>query len=295
MNNFIRSLEQKIGRFAIKNLTIYMIVLYITGYFMQLLAGNVLDAYFSLDIYQITRGQIWRVVSWLFMPPERLGIFTIFMLLLYYMLGTSLERVWGSFRYNLFIFSGIIFTIIGAIIVYIIMFVMVSNVGSASNVPTEVALAAFSKNAGLYYSTYYINTSIFLAYASIFPNEKLYFYFLIPIKIKWLAALELATMLVYFIRGNLITRITLIAALLNVALYIVANIEAKKRDGVKPKRKKSDYIKIVNSTAVEYKHKCAVCGRTDATNPELEFRYCSKCNGVYEYCNDHLFTHEHIK
>ena len=81
MNNFIRSLEQKIGRFAIKNLTIYMIVLYITGYFMQLLAGNVLDAYFSLDIYQITRGQIWRVVSWLFMPPERLGIFTIFMLL----------------------------------------------------------------------------------------------------------------------------------------------------------------------------------------------------------------------
>ena len=235
MNNFIRSLEQKIGRFAIKNLTIYMIVLYITGYFMQLLAGNVLDAYFSLDIYQITRGQIWRVVSWLFMPPERLGIFTIFMLLLYYMLGTSLERVWGSFRYNLFIFSGIIFTIIGAIIVYIIMFVMVSNVGSASNVPTEVALAAFSKNAGLYYSTYYINTSIFLAYASIFPNEKLYFYFLIPIKIKWLAALELATMLVYFIRGNLITRITLIAALLNVALYVIANIEAKKRDGVKPK------------------------------------------------------------
>ncbi len=295
MNNFIRSLEQKIGRFAVKNLTVYMIVLYITGYFLQLLAGNVLDAYFSLDIYQITRGQIWRVVSWLFMPPERLGIFTIFMLLLYYMLGTSLERVWGSFRYNLFIFSGIIFTIIGAVIVYIIMAVMVSRVGSISS---DVALSAFSRNAGLYYSTYYINTSIFLAYASIFPNEKLYFYFLIPIKIKWLAALELATMLVYFIRGNLITRITLIAALLNVALYIVANIEAKKSGGVnvnKVKRKKSDYIKIVNSTAVEYKHKCAVCGRTDVSNPELEFRYCSKCNGVYEYCNDHLFTHEHIK
>lgn len=289
MNNFIRNLERKIGRFAIRNLTMYMIVLYITGYFMQMLAGNVLEAYFSLDIYQITRGQVWRLVSWLFMPPARLGIFTIFMLLLYYMLGTSLERVWGSFRYNLFIFSGIIFTIIGAVIVYIMMIAKTQNIAGASTY-----LAVLSSTASSYYSTYYINTSIFLAYASIFPNEKLYFYFLIPIKIKWLAALELASMLVYFIRGNLMTRITLIAALLNVALYIVANIESKRSGGDRPKRKKSDYIKIVNSTAVEYRHKCAICGRTDVTNPELEFRYCSKCSGAREYCSDHLFTHEHM-
>lgn len=290
MNNLINSLERRLGRYAISNLTLYMIILYGTGFIMELVAGNVLISYLSLDIYQVSRGQIWRLVTWLFMPPERLSIFTIFMLMLYYFLGSSLERVWGSFRYNLFIFSGIIFTILGALVVYIIMLTKVHGLDGA-----DEYLKLLSMTAREGYNTYYINTSIFLAYASIFPNEKLYLYFFIPIKIKWLAALDLAMILYYMIRGNLVSRITMIAALLNVALYALANYEAiKVRKSAAPKRK-SDYIKIVTPQKEGYRHKCVICGRTDVTNPELEFRYCSKCDGAYEYCNDHLFTHVHKK
>ena len=136
------------------NLSTYIIGAYVIGYFLYFLAPGVLYNYLSLEPYYILRGQIWRLITWVLIPPESPGIFTIIMLMLYYSLGNSLEQTWGAFRYNAYIFSGIISTIIGAFILYAVM---------GGNIVFGQAL----------FSTYYINRSIFLAFAVCYPNMEL--------------------------------------------------------------------------------------------------------------------------
>ena len=160
--NFLNKMERKFGRYAIHNLSTYIIGAYVIGYFLYFLAPGVLYNYLSLEPYYILRGQIWRLITWVLIPPESPGIFTIIMLMLYYSLGNSLEQTWGAFRYNAYIFSGIISTIIGAFILYAVM---------GGNIVFGQAL----------FSTYYINMSIFLAFAVCYPNMELLLYFIIPI------------------------------------------------------------------------------------------------------------------
>lgn len=299
MSDLMNKWERKYGKFAIKNLTLYMIIMYIAGFVMELVAGDFLYKYLTLDIYKILHGEVWRLVSWLFMPPGQLGIFTIFMLLLYYWLGNTLERQWGAFRYNLFIFSGIFFTILGAFVVYLILILKVGKVEGADALVSQLSLYA-----AMGYNTYFINTSIFLAFASIFPDVRLYLYFIIPVKIKWLAAIDIALLVYLFIRGTLVSRVNIIASILNVVIYILISRKGLSSGGAfrAHNQKQSNYAKMFKKATQSnenkqgtpiHKHKCFICGRTELTNPELEFRFCSKCKGAYEYCNDHLFTHVH--
>ena len=235
-------------------------------------------SYFTLEPGLILQGQIWRLISWVIIPPNFSLIFVIFMMLLYYSLGTSLETIWGSFRYNVYIFSGIIFTIIGAFIVYVITGGMVGFGGI--------------------FSTYYINMSIFFACAAIMPDLQLYLYGIIPVKMKWLAILDAVLILWDFVAGGIVTRISIVASLLNFLIFFLLNRNMQR---YRPKQviRKHKFQKEVTRPTATYaggaKHKCAVCGRTELDDPNLEFRYCSKCNGNYEYCQDHLFTHEHVK
>ena len=116
--NFLNKMERKFGRYAIHNLSMYIIGAYIVGYVLHFFAPNVLYNILSLEPYYILRGQVWRLVTWVLIPPESPGIFTIIMLMLYYSLGTSLERTWGAFRYNVYIFLGLLSTVVGAMILY---------------------------------------------------------------------------------------------------------------------------------------------------------------------------------
>ena len=109
--------EKKFGKYAIHNLTMVLIMCYVAGYVIELMgsaAGNNLLGFLTLDPYRILHGQIWRLVTWVIVPPDSLDIFTIIMLLFYYNLGTALERTWGTYRYNVYIFSGMLFTIAGS-------------------------------------------------------------------------------------------------------------------------------------------------------------------------------------
>ena len=115
MENFLNKLERKIGKYAISNLSLYIILAYVIGYILTL-TGSV--EFISLNPYKILHGQIWRIITWIIVPPSALNIFTIIMLFFYYSLGTSLERTWGTFRYNVYIFSGILFTVIGAFLLF---------------------------------------------------------------------------------------------------------------------------------------------------------------------------------
>lgn len=282
--NFLNKMERKFGRYAIHNLTKYMIGCYIIGYIL-LYGGSLFHIsftqYLSLSPYHIVHGQIWRLVSWLLIPPPSSNlIFVLIMLMFYYSLGETLERTWGAFRYNVYILGGVLFTVIGAFILYFI--------------------AGGSPITSLYYSgafsTYYINLSIFLAFAVSYPDMQVLFMMIIPMKMKWLAVLDVAYLLYDMVNGSWGIRTVIIASLLNFIIYFLATRNYQR---ISPKEihRKQQFQKAVRPKMAPgtTKHKCAVCGRTEEDGDNLEFRFCSKCNGNYEYCQDHLFTHKHIQ
>ena len=282
--------EKKFGRYAIPNLTLILILSYVAGYVIELLgsaAGVNLLGYLTLDPYRILHGQIWRLVTWVIVPPESLGIFTVIMLYFYYSLGTTLERTWGTYRYNVYIFSGILFTVVGSFLCMGVVYLMYGSL------PTEIASSYFY--SGSYaFSTYYINLSIFLAFAATYPDMQVLLMFVIPVKVKWMGILDAVLMLYYVIKGGVFTKFAIIASLLNFVLYFYRM--HRSRISPKQKHRRVQFEQKSNAgRAKATRHKCAICGRTEEDDPSLEFRFCSKCNGNYEYCQYHLFTHEHVK
>lgn len=281
---FLNKMERRFGRYAIHDLTKYMIGCYIIGYILQYL-GKILQipvfAYLLLSPYHILHGEIWRLVSWLLIPPPNSNIiFVLIMLAFYHWLGTTLERTWGAFRFNVYILGGILFTVAGAFILHFV------SGGSE--------LASFYNGAA--FSTYYINLSIFLAFAANYPDMQVLFMMILPIKMKYLAYLYAAYNLYDIIRGGRAIRTVIIASLLNFIIYFLAT---RNYTRISPREihRKQQFQRAVHPKRAPgvTKHKCAVCGRTEEDGDDLEFRFCSKCNGNYEYCQEHLFTHEHIK
>lgn len=270
-------LERKFGKYAIKNLMKYIIILYALGFILAQFAPEVYYYYLCLDAAQILRGQVWRIFTFLICSPNDSWFFIIFSLLLYYMLGSTLERAWGAFKFNVYYFTGVLGIVLASIIVYLI---------------TDLSGLSF------YMDTYYINMSLFLAFATIAPDTKLMLYFILPIKIKWLAYLDAAILLYSFVVGTLATRVSIGVSLLNFLIYFLLFMRGR----ISPKQvqRKMAYKSAVHRSQRPTDihgahHKCAVCGRTELDNDTLEFRYCSKCNGNFEYCQDHLFIHTHVK
>ena len=175
--NWLNKLERKIGRYAIPNLIVWMIGAYTIGFVLYTVSPGILNL-LTLSPYHILHGQIWRLFTWVLMPTESNLIFLLIMALFYYQLGTTLERTWGTFRFNVYIFSGMIFTVIGAFVLYAIYYVQ--NLSAITAMP---ALAAnLSSSLGWGYSVNYINMSIFLAFAVMYPDMQVMLYFIIPIR-----------------------------------------------------------------------------------------------------------------
>ncbi len=274
--NWLNKLERKFGRFAIHNLTMYLLGGYVIGYGISYLMPNLLS-WLTLEPGLILRGQVWRIISWVLIPPSGRILTILIMMLLYYSLGNSLERTWGAFRYNVYIFSGILFTVLGAFVLY---FITGGYIG-----------------LGIFFSTYYINMSIFLAFAASYPDMELLLYFVLPIKIKWMALVYAVMILYTMIKGNIAVKVAIIASLLNFVIFFFSSRNMKPYTPKERARKTK--FKQQSKPHMTYpggaRHRCAVCGRTELDDPTLEFRFCSKCNGNYEYCQDHLFTHQHVK
>ncbi len=127
--NFLNKLERKFSKYAVSNLTMYLIFGYVIGYVLSRMAPGMLN-YLTLDPYRVLHGQIWRLVTWVLIPPSAQSIlFYVIMMMFYYQLGTSLERTWGVFRYNVYIFGGILYTVIGAFVTWMIMTAVYGNAG----------------------------------------------------------------------------------------------------------------------------------------------------------------------
>ncbi|MDO5018991.1 MAG: hypothetical protein Q4E29_00795 [Lachnospiraceae bacterium] len=298
MSNF----EKKFGKYAIKNLSLILIMCYACGYLMKWINPGFFT-YLYLNPYEIIHHfQIWRLVTWLIVPPDSFDFWTLLMLYFYYSIGTSLERTWGTYRYNVYIFSGILFTAAGAFILY-----GVSSLLGAQSLGLWMTVDGYITYPTMF-STYYVNMSIFLAYAATFPDYEVLLFFILPIKVKFLGIIYGAMLIYQFIVGygtssalfyyNLGIRFVITASLLNFVVFFFTSRKKVRRGPIKIIRqqavKQQPRHETKKSSGIT-RHKCAVCGRTDETNPELEFRFCSKCNGNYEYCQDHLFTHTHVQ
>lgn len=283
--DWLSKLERRFGKYAIPNLMYYIIIMYAGGFILQLINPSFYYQYLSLDASAILHGQIWRIITFMIQPPSTSVIFIIFALYLYYMIGTQLERAWGAFRFNVYFFAGILFHVLAAILVYLI---------------TGISLPI---------DTWYLNMSLFFAFAALYPNVQFLLFFVIPVKVKWLALLDgayfLYTVILAFLPSygggifGIIYKANAVAAVVSILNFIIfflgsRNMKPYSPKQVKRKREFQKKIRPVNTYANGAKHRRAVCGRTELDNPNLEFRYCSKCNGNYEYCQDHLFTHTHV-
>lgn len=234
----------------------------------------------------ILKGQVWRLFTYVFIDgiyPD--GTFDNILsvaigLICYYSLGKAMENTWGTLRFNLYYFSGIILT------------------------------TAYCMIFGGYADVYYLNLSLFLGYATLYPDTQFLLLFIIPIKGWILAVFNLVMMLIGVLLGHSLLPIV---ALANYFLFFgkdVVNVfplswRANASRLFRKKKKKTSGPKVIpfpdagsyQASAAKvkapYTHCCTVCGRTDVSNPELEFRYCSRCSGYRCYCQDHIGNHTH--
>lgn len=290
MNQWLDKMEKKFGRYAIPNLMAYIICLYVLGLAIQLVSPSFYFKHLCLDVEAILSGQIWRIFTFIIQPPNTNYIFMIIVLYMYYMIGKELEAAWGAFRFNLYFFAGMLFHVIAAFAAY------------------------FTVGVFLPMGTWYLNLSLFLAYAAVYPETQFYMFFMIPVKAKWLGWLDAIYFLYTIIQAFLpayggnpvmgfVFQANAVAAAVSILNFVIFFLGSRHMRAYSPKqmkRKKEFNRKVHNARPVNHyeggaRHKCAVCGRTELDDPSLEFRYCSKCNGNYEYCQDHLFTHKHVE
>lgn len=283
--NFLTKLERKFGKYAINNLMLYIIMGQATVLLVQILTGSsYLLNWISFNPIAIIHGQIWRIFTFVFIPNVFSPIWFLFAAFLYYSIGNALEYQWGTFKFNLYYLLGMIFNIVGLIIIQLIF-------GISETSSIWIGLSS--------QMTFYLNLSLFLAYAVLFPDVQFLLYMIIPVKVKYLAAFDVAFLIYQFLEGGLANKILIIVSLINFFIFFGPTLFNKrsrttatqrnfKSTHKKPQVKKGPPIQVAF-------HKCTVCGKTELTDPDMEFRYCSKCKGAHEYCMEHLHNHQHIE
>ena len=291
--NFIDRLEKRYPNFGVSNLMIYVIAISGLGMLISMVNPYIYYQYLSLDFYQIFHhGQVWRLITFLLCPSAggsgSSGLFWfVIMAWVYYSIGSNLERIWGRFRFTLFYLSGIVMILVVTLAAYLIMGIVYPA--------QEVGLWL-----GMQVTLEYVTESLFLAFALVFPDVQFLLFFIIPVKAKWLSIFYFALDAYQIIQGIMMKSYypvaLIVVSLINIFIFFFF---AKGRPGMaaharQTKRKAEFKQKMHESREKGPIHRCAICGRTELDAPELDFRYCSKCDGRYEYCSEHLFTHEHV-
>ncbi|MFI3209197.1 MAG: hypothetical protein R3Y40_08675 [Eubacteriales bacterium] len=288
--DWVSKLERKYGKYSVPNLMQYLIILQAGGFLIRELSPEFYYLYLPFDASQVLHGQVWRIVTFLMEPPSTSIFYVIISFLLYYKIAESLEHIWRPFRFNLYLLSGVLFHIVGGILVYLLF-------GISFSLGTE-----------------YLYLSLFFAFACSFPDMQLLLFFVLPVKVKYLGYLNGAFFAYTVLQGILpsytqsiygvyyqANAVAAFVSLLNFTIFYFTTRSFRTRSPKQMMRQQKFKQNVKKSQRPEKtyvdgaKHKCTVCGRTELDDPTLEFRYCSKCNGNYEYCQDHLFTHEHIK
>lgn len=238
----------------------------------------------TAQLYQLLRfsgqavlhGQIWRIITFVFIPGESNLLWLAISLYFYYWIGSSLEREWGNGKFTIYYVSGMLLTAIYGVLLSLIL------------------------GQDVVVSTTYLNLSLFFAFATLFPDVQVLLFFIIPIKVKWLAYLDAALFVLAVVTLPFPIDLLPVVAVLNYLVfcgdwlfdYFRPNRIRQRQKTVNFKREARRINREQSSKP--YNHKCAVCGKTDAEHPELEFRYCSRCAGYHCFCQEHINNHIHF-
>ncbi len=258
----IDKLERRYGSWGVPNLTLVFIMAQVSVYIISYAQPQILNAFF-LKPSLVLQGQVWRLLSFLVIPPFMNPIFAFFFWYLFYLMGNSLEHYWGTFRYNMYLLIGYLATIVASFIV-----------------PDAISSNGF------------LQGSVFLAFAFLNPDFTLYIFFILPVKIKWLALITWIFYAYTLIFGDWISRLMVISSVLNYLLFFWSDLKDRMRTGG---RHMTSHASRFSQTKVEKEpfHKCIICGATDLSHPDMDFRYCPQCSGTPGYCIDHLKDHIH--
>ena len=232
----------------------------------------------------ILRGQVWRLVTFVFVPMAFDPLYFVLSIVLYYFLGSQLEQTWGSTRFTVYYVAGVVLTAATGLL---------------------LALSPSLRGYGAV-SMYYVNMSLFFAFATLYPEARFLVFYIIPVKVKWLAWLDAALfafdIFAHIGAGNFLLALVPVIALLNYFLFFWDDLMSAVGRGRRTVQRKTSHQTIQFRAAQRqaqerkgYLHKCAVCGVTDTDQPDMEFRYCSKCNGYYCYCSEHINAHVHVR
>lgn len=272
--------------FGIPNLMLIIIGGNVAVYIMDMLSNGTFSGVLAFIPGAIFHGQVWRLVSFIVVPQASSNlIFFAITLYFYYFIGTQLERYWGTARFNVFYFSGVILSAVMGLII--------GFLNGGVNCPYETA------------TMYYVNMSLFFAFATLYPDMRVLLFYIIPIKVKYLAWLDAALFAVAIVQSLLQSRFVYallpVMALLNYFIFFGGDLlySAHRTTNRVRHQASSQTINFKKATRQVqqkkgYLHKCCVCGRTDQEFPDLEFRYCSKCAGYRCYCMDHINNHVHV-
>ena len=265
--SLLTRLESRYGRWAIPNVTVIFIAGQVLLYFLQRARIGQGDALAKIHLLPgaVLEGEVWRVFTFLFTPPADQTILVIFYWILMYLFGSGLEQVWGTFRYNVFLLIGFLASVIATFIAY----------AFGYNIPAS--------NGFLY-------GSIFLAFARIFPDYTLMLFFILPIKVKWLALLMWLGYAYGLLKGDWMDRMLIIASVFNYLLFLGGEHIRQWKQGYR----RRSYQAKAKAASRALVHQCRVCGLDSENSPKTLFRYCSKCEGQCCYCPDHIQKHEHV-
>lgn len=259
----LNKLERIFGRVAIAHLALYLVIGQVGVYLLRMI--GMLD-FEQIALYPelVKQGDVWRLLAFFFVPPPCGPLFIAFTWYLFYLMGSALEQYWGVFRFNLFILIGAVLTI---------------------------ALGFFTPEYPV--SNAFVGGSVFLAFAYLNPEFELAIFFILPVRIKWLALITWLGYAVGCVLGGWPTRLQILAATGNFLLFFGHDIFLAMK--MRRRRMTVQADRFARSAGGDGpRHRCHVCGKDSDRFPELDFRYCSKCEGDQCYCPEHISTHAHV-
>lgn len=285
LNSAMERFALRHPNFGIPNLMLYIVIGNVVAFFLLRMTDGLAVQFLWFDWDQVLHGQLWRLLTFIFVPDSTNPFNLILSLYFMYFIGSMLEREWGTPKFNLFYLSGLVLTLLTGIISH------------------------YAFGSGTILGAYYVGMSMFLAFAALYPDAQILFMYIIPLKAKWLAVADIALFAVDILgalfAGRFLKALLPVAAMLNVLIFFWCEIvdQFDRQRAYSQHRNSHQTIQFKSAVRRQrkkeaqqgYRHKCSVCGRTDTDHPDLEFRYCSRCAGYHCFCVDHIFNHEHFK
>lgn len=253
-------LQRRFGRFAIPHVTEGLVVCQGLTFFFFQTNPQFLES-IALVPRRVIEGDAWRLFTFLCEPPSEHLLWALLFWYVFLLLGTTLENTWGAFRYNVYLL-----------------------VGWAATVAVSFLQPDAPASIG------FLQGSVFLAFAYLYPDFEFLLFFILPVKVKWLALLQWIGYAIVMVSGSPMAQLLVLASVCNFFLFFWHDIYLRMKSGQRRMVQRAESTRLANTP----RHTCAVCGVTNLSDPKMSFRYCSKCAGSPCYCEKHLRDHKHI-